>query len=53
MSERFYVEGGARLEGEVEVSEDAEDRDRVVAEIDRKRRMGENLMRVAGKYGRG
>ena len=36
-----------------EVSEDAEDRDRVVAEIDRKRRMGENLMRVAGKYGQG
>ena len=36
-----------------EVSEDAEDRDRVMAEIDRKRRMGENLMRVAGKYGQG
>jgi len=26
---------------------------RVMAEIDRKRRMGENLMRVAGKYGQG
>jgi F-type H+-transporting ATPase subunit epsilon len=36
-----------------EVSEGADDRDRVTAEIDRKRRMGENLMRVAGKYGRG
>ncbi len=36
-----------------EVSEDADDRDRVRAEIDRKRRMGENLMRVAGKYGQG
>ena len=36
-----------------EVSEDADDRDRVTAEIDRKRRMGENLMRVAGKYGQG
>ncbi len=36
-----------------EVSEDAEDRDRVMAEIDRKRRMGENLMRVAGRYGQG
>ena len=36
-----------------EVSEDADDRDRVMAEIDRKRRMGENLMRVAGKYGQG
>jgi F-type H+-transporting ATPase subunit epsilon len=36
-----------------EVGEDAEDRDRVMAEIDRKRRMGENLMRVAGKYGQG
>lgn len=34
-----------------EVSEDNEDRDRVRAEIDRKRRMGENLMRVAGRYG--
>jgi F-type H+-transporting ATPase subunit epsilon len=36
-----------------EVSEDAEDRDRVTAEIDRKRRMGENLMRVVGRYGQG
>ena len=36
-----------------EVSEGADDRDRVMAEIDRKRRMGENLMRVAGKYGQG
>jgi F-type H+-transporting ATPase subunit epsilon len=36
-----------------EVSEDAEDADRVRAEIDRKRRMGENLMRVAGRYGEG
>ncbi len=36
-----------------QVSEDAEDRDRVMAEIDRKRRMGENLMRVAGRYGQG
>ncbi len=36
-----------------EVSEDAEDSERVRAEIDRKRLMGENLMRVAGKYGQG
>ena len=36
-----------------EVSEDDEDRDRVRAEIDRKRRMGENLLRVAGRYGQG
>ena len=36
-----------------ELSEDAEDGERVRAEIDRKRRMGENLMRVAGKYGEG
>ena len=36
-----------------EVSEDAEDRDRVRAELDRKRRMGENLMRVAGRFGQG
>ncbi len=36
-----------------EVSEDDENRDRVRAEIDRKRRMGENLMRVAGRYGQG
>jgi len=34
-----------------EVSEGAEDSDRVRAEIDRKRRMGENLLRVAGRYG--
>ena len=33
-----------------EISEDAEDRDRVHAEIDRRRRMGENLVRVARKY---
>lgn len=33
-----------------ELSEDAEDRDRVSAEIDRRRRMGENLVRVARKY---
>ena len=36
-----------------EVSEDNEDRDRVRAEIDRKRKMGENLLRVAGRYGQG
>ncbi len=36
-----------------EISEDAEDRDRVRAEIDRKRRMGENLLRVVGRYGQG
>ena len=36
-----------------EVSEDAEDADRLRAEIDRKRRMGENLIRVAGRYGEG
>ncbi len=36
-----------------EISEDDEDRERVRAEIDRKRRMGENLMRVAGRYGQG
>jgi len=36
-----------------EVAEDAEDSERVRAEIDRKRRMGENLMRVAGRYGQG
>src|SRR5829696_4692653 len=33
-----------------EVSEGAEDRDRVVAEIERRQRMGENLVRVARKY---
>ena len=33
-----------------EVSEDDEDRDRVRAEIGRRRRMGENLVRVARKY---
>jgi F-type H+-transporting ATPase subunit epsilon len=32
------------------VSEEAEDRDRVVAEIERRQRMGENLVRVARKY---
>ena len=36
-----------------EISEDDENRDRVRTEIDRKRRMGENLMRVAGRYGQG
>ncbi len=36
-----------------EVSEDEDDADRVRAEIERKRRMGENLMRVAGRYGEG
>ena len=35
-----------------EVSEDDEDAERKRAEIDRKRRMGENLLRVAGRYGR-
>ena len=33
-----------------EVSEDAEDRDRVRGEIERRRRSGENLVRVARKY---
>jgi F-type H+-transporting ATPase subunit epsilon len=33
-----------------EVSEEAEDRDRVIAEIERRQRMGENLVRVARKY---
>ena len=33
-----------------EVSEEAEDRDRVVAEIERRQRMGENLVSVARKY---
>ncbi len=33
-----------------EISEDAEERDRVRAEIERRRRMGENLVRVARKY---
>ena len=32
------------------VSEDAEDRDRVRGEVERRRRMGENLVRVARKY---
>ncbi len=36
-----------------EVSEDAEDRDRVQAEIERRQRMGENLVRVARKYSQG
>jgi F-type H+-transporting ATPase subunit epsilon len=36
-----------------EVSGEQEDADRVRAEIERKRRMGENLLRVAGKYGQG
>jgi F-type H+-transporting ATPase subunit epsilon len=34
-----------------EVSEEAEDRDRVVADIERRQRMGENLVRLARKYG--
>ena len=34
-----------------EVSEDDEDRDRVTAEIERRQRMGENLVRLARKYG--
>jgi F-type H+-transporting ATPase subunit epsilon len=39
-------------EGELsEVSEDDEDHDRVVAEIERRQRMGENLVRLARKYG--
>jgi F-type H+-transporting ATPase subunit epsilon len=33
-----------------EVSEEGEDRDRVVAEIERRQRIGENLVRVARKY---
>ena len=36
-----------------EVSEDGDDADRVRAEIDRKRKMGENLLRVSGRYGQG
>ncbi|QIN83205.1 ATP synthase F1 subunit epsilon [Rubrobacter tropicus] len=36
-----------------EVPEDEEDADRVRAEIDRKRKMGENLLRVSGRYGQG
>ena len=32
------------------ISEEAEDRDRVVAEIERSQRIGENLVRVARKY---
>jgi F-type H+-transporting ATPase subunit epsilon len=35
-----------------EASEDVEDAERTRAEIERKRRMGENLLRVAGRYGR-
>jgi F-type H+-transporting ATPase subunit epsilon len=34
-----------------EVSEEADDRDRVIAEIGRRQRMGENLVRLARKYG--
>ena len=34
-----------------EVSEDEDDGERVRAEIERKRRMGENLLRVANRYG--
>jgi F-type H+-transporting ATPase subunit epsilon len=33
-----------------EISEDAEDRDRVREEMERRRRIGENLVRVARKY---
>src|SRR5215208_5473030 len=33
-----------------EVSEQAEDRDRVITEIERRQRMGENLVSVARKY---
>jgi F-type H+-transporting ATPase subunit epsilon len=33
-----------------EISEDAEDRDRVRLEIERRRRIGENFVRVARKY---
>jgi F-type H+-transporting ATPase subunit epsilon len=33
-----------------EISEEAEDRDRVISEIERRQRMGENLVRVARKY---
>ena len=33
-----------------EVSEEAEDRDRVVSEIERRQRMGENLVHAARKY---
>jgi F-type H+-transporting ATPase subunit epsilon len=36
-----------------EVSEDDEDAERTRVELERKRRMGENLMRVAGRYGQG
>jgi len=36
-----------------EVSGDDEDAERTRAEIERKRRMGENLLRVAGRYGQG
>jgi F-type H+-transporting ATPase subunit epsilon len=36
-----------------EVSEEAEDRDRVVAEIERRQRIGENMVRVARKYSEG
>ena len=36
-----------------EVSVEAEDRDRVVAEIERRQRIGENLVRVARKYSEG
>lgn len=35
------------------VSEDAEDRDRVRGELERRRRSAENLVRVARKYGTG
>lgn len=47
------VAGNQVEEAERELSEvpEDEDRDRARAEIDRKRRMGENLLRVAGRYG--
>ncbi len=34
-----------------ELSEEGEDRDRVIAEIERRQRMGENLVHLARKYG--
>jgi hypothetical protein len=36
-----------------EVSEDAEDAERKRAEIERRRRMGENLLDVARRHGQG
>lgn len=50
-------EAGRRVEEAekqfVEVSEDADDADRQREDIERRRRMGENLSRVARKYGNG